>query len=181
MIPVKVTKISYHAPSKSYAVILQELTGNKCMPVIIGSFEAQSIALALESINPPRPLTHDLICNILNGADSKLKTIRINNLEDGVFYAQLEIQLKSLKSITIDSRPSDALAIALRMNATILVSEDILASASMPEQSNSEQRMNASEDYSSINTLKEKLEDAIQDEEYEKAAELRDKIIDLES
>ena len=181
MIPVKVTKISYHAPSKSYAVILQELTGEKCMPVIIGSFEAQSIALALESINPPRPLTHDLICNIFDLAGSKLKTVRINNLEDGVFYAQLEIELKSLKSITIDSRPSDALAIALRMNATILVSESIFASASIPEHLNLEKKTKTSERSSSINNLKEKLEDAIQDEEYEKAAELRDKIIDLES
>ena len=83
MIPVKVIKISYHPTSRSYAVILKEITGEKCLPVIVGSFEAQSIALAIESVDTPRPLTHDLICDVLTGIDSLLKTVRINSLEDG--------------------------------------------------------------------------------------------------
>ena len=70
MVPVKVIKISYHPTSRSYAIILKEITGEKCLPVIVGSFEAQSIALAIESVDTPRPLTHDLICDVITGFDS---------------------------------------------------------------------------------------------------------------
>ena len=83
MIPVKVKKISYHPPSRSYAVILQEITGERCLPVIVGSFEAQSIALAIEVVDTPRPLTHDLICDMITGINGVLKTVKINNLSDG--------------------------------------------------------------------------------------------------
>ena len=96
MIPLKVIKISYDSTAKTYAVILKEITGSKCLPIIIGSFEAQSIALALESIDSPRPLTHDLICDLINTDNGSLKSVRINNIKDGVFYAQLEIESRSI-------------------------------------------------------------------------------------
>ena len=76
MIPVKVNKISYHSKSKSYAIILKEIEGKRCMPIIIGSFEAQSIALAIEEIEAPRPLTHDLICDFITALDVSLKAIK---------------------------------------------------------------------------------------------------------
>ena len=76
MIPVKVDKISYHSKSKSYAIILKEIEGDKCMPVIIGSFEAQSIALAIEEIETPRPLTHDLICDFIALRDTSNAEIK---------------------------------------------------------------------------------------------------------
>ena len=82
MIAVKVNKISFHPPSRSYAVILKEIDGERRLPVIVGAFEAQSIALALEYMETPRPLTHDLIGNIIKGIGSKLKTVKITTLKD---------------------------------------------------------------------------------------------------
>ena len=181
MIPVKVIKISYHPTSRSYAVILKEITGEKCLPVIVGSFEAQSIALAIESVDTPRPLTHDLICDVLTGIDSLLKTVRINSLEDGVFYAQMEIESDSFGNRIIDARPSDAIAVALRMNTPILVSSKVLKEASVSEDSLSNDTPKAKKSTISLKSLKEKLKSAIEEEEYEIAAKLRDKISDLES
>ena len=181
MVPVKVIKISYHPTSRSYAVILKEITGEKCLPVIVGSFEAQSIALAIESVDTPRPLTHDLICDVLTGIDSLLKTVRINSLEDGVFYAQMEIESDSFGNRIIDARPSDAIAVALRMNTPILVSSKVLKEASVSEDSLTNDTPKVKKSTISLKSLKEKLESAIEEEEYEIAAKLRDKISDLES
>ena len=135
MIPVKVTKISYHSESKSYAVILKEITGEKCLPVIVGSFEAQSIALAIETVDTPRPLTHDLICDLISGVDGVLNAVRINSLDEGVFFSQLEIESIKLGKRIIDARPSDAIAIALRMNTPILVAKKVLEEAGLLEDS----------------------------------------------
>ena len=181
MIPVKVIKISYHPTSRSYAVILKEITGQKCLPVIVGSFEAQSIALAIESVDTPRPLTHDLICDVITGIDSSLKSVRISGLEDGVFYAQMEIESDSVGSRIIDARPSDAIAIALRMNTPILVTSKVLKEAGVPEDSLTNDEPKEKKVSISLKTLKQKLKSAIEEEEYEIAARLRDKISDLES
>ena len=83
MIPVKVLKISYHPSSRSYTVILKEITGDMCLPVIVGTFEAQSIALAMEMVHTPRPLTHDLICDVITNINGNLNAIKINQLDDG--------------------------------------------------------------------------------------------------
>ncbi len=133
MIPVKVLKISYHPPSRSYAVILKEITGKKCLPVIVGSFEAQSIALAIEVVDTPRPLTHDLICDVITGIDGSLKTVRVNHLQDGVFFAQLELESDDFGNRVIDARPSDAIAVALRMNTPILVAPKVIKEAGVDE------------------------------------------------
>jgi len=121
MIPVKVQKISFHPPSRSYAVILKEIQGERRLPVIVGAFEAQSIALALEFMETPRPLTHDLVGNIIKGVDGKLNAIMITELNEGVFYARLEISGECIGERSIDSRPSDALAVALRLQSPIFV------------------------------------------------------------
>ena len=181
MIPVKVIKISYHPTSRSYAIILKEITGEKCLPVIVGSFEAQSIALAIESVDTPRPLTHDLICDVITGFDSLLKTVRISDLEDGVFYAQMEIESDSFGKRTIDARPSDAIAVALRMETPILVTSKVLKEAGVLEDSLTNDEPKEKKINISLEALKEKLKSAIEQEEYEVAARLRDKISDLES
>ena len=95
MIPVNVDKISYHPSSRSYAVLLKEENSEKVLPILVGSFEAQSIALALEVVETPRPLTHDLICEMIKKIDAKLISVNISKLNDGVFYAKLK--LKGLK------------------------------------------------------------------------------------
>ena len=181
MIPVNVLKISYHPESRSYAVILKEITGQKCLPVVVGSFEAQSIALAIEVVNTPRPLTHDLICDLIKGIDGTLSSVKINHLDDGVFFAQMEIYSQELGKRVIDARPSDAIAVALRLNAPILVAKEIIKKAGIGEDSLVVEKKIEKNTKISLKSLKEKLKNAIDEEEYEVAAKLRDKIIKLES
>ena len=175
MIPVKVQKITYYHPNRSYAVILKELDGERRLPVLIGAFEAQSIALAMEYMETPRPLTHDLITNLIKGIDANLSSVKIIKLKDGIFYSVLDIQSNKIGHREIDSRPSDALAIALRMHAPILVSKEIMNEAIILEKDlqNVEDEI---EQQPMIETLEKQLQKAIDEEEYEIAARIRDKI-----
>jgi len=175
MIPVKVQKITYYHPNRSYAVILKELDGDRRLPVLIGAFEAQSIAMAMEYLETPRPLTHDLITNLIKGIDANLSAVKIIKLKDGVFYSVLDIQSNKIGHREIDSRPSDALAIALRMHAPILVSKEIMDEAIILEKDlqNIEDEI---EQEPMIENLEKQLQKAIDEEEYEVAARIRDKI-----
>ena len=175
MIPVKIQKITYYHPNRSYAVILKELDGDRSLPVLIGAFEAQSIAMAMEYIETPRPLTHDLITNLIKGIDANLSAVKIIKLKDGVFYSVLDIKSNKIGQREIDSRPSDALAIALRMHAPILVSTEIMNEAIILEKDlqNIEDEM---EQDPMIENLEKQLQKAIEEEEYEVAARIRDKI-----
>lgn len=180
MIPVKVQKITYHPPSRSYAVILKEIEGERRLPVIVGAFEAQSIALALEyNMDTPRPLTHDLVGNIIKDINGKLKAVKITELKDGVFYARLELSGDSFGTCSVDSRPSDALAVALRMEAPILVGLNVMEEAAIFEEEGDE--LEALQETPGLDLLEEQLDQAIEDEQYEIAAKLRDKIKDIQS
>ena len=121
MIPVSVHKITFHPPSRSYAVILKEIENDRSLPVIVGSFEAQSIAIALEKeIKPPRPLTHDLFKNFADRFEITVKQVIIHKLVDGVFYSSLICERDKIEEI-IDARTSDAIALALRFDAPIFL------------------------------------------------------------
>ena len=180
MIPVKVNKISYHSNSKNYAIILKEIEGERCMPIIIGSFEAQSIALAIEEIKTPRPLTHDLICDFISAVDVSLKAIKIYSLNEGVYFAKIIIISKYMGEQIIDARPSDAVAVALRMNTPILVSKKVFDKASVEEKLLFQEKKRKKINEDPLPELKREMELAIKKEEYELAAELRDKINKLE-
>ena len=177
MVPVKVQKISFHPPSRSYAVILSEINGERKLPVIVGSFEAQSIALALEAMETPRPLTHDLIGLLINEIDANLVAVRITNIEDGVFYASLDINGEITGKRSIDSRPSDAIAVGLRMKAPIMISDELFEEAGLSE-SNYEIGQN-SEKVLSVKELEDRLQIAVDNEKYEVAAKIRDQINEL--
>lgn len=183
MILVEVTKISFYPPSKGYAVLLQEVGGQgRKIPVIVGSYEAQAIALALESIETPRPMTHDLVCDILEATDVDVREVVITELLEGTFYAEIRIGSDQLTGQKIDSRPSDAVAIALRMSAPIYVAEPVMAEAGFIEEPQSDVSF---EEFrhgfeNSKKLLQEKLQQAIEQEEYEMAADLRDKIQQIE-
>ena len=179
MIAVKILKISYEPSTRNYYIILKELDGDRCIPLIIGSSEAQSIALALEFVETKRPLTHDLICKLLSKIDCSLKRVRITDLKDGVFYSYMDIESKKFGKHKIDARPSDAIAIALRENAPILVSKKLIRDSSINQQALIEIHDREKVD-KFLKKLKSKLNDAIKDEKYEVAAELRDKIRKLE-
>jgi bifunctional DNase/RNase len=180
MIPVKVNKISYHSKSKSYAVILKEVEGERCMPVIIGSFEAQSIALAIEDVDTPRPLTHDLICDFISTVDVSLKAIKIYSLNEGVYFAKIIIISERMGEQIIDARPSDAIAVALRMHTPMLVSKKVFDKASVEEKLLFQEKEHNKINEDLLHELKREMELAIEKEEYELAAELRDKINKLE-
>ena len=180
MIPVKIQKISYYHPNRSYAVILKELDGDRKLPVLVGAYEAQSIAMAMEYLETPRPLTHDLIVNLINGIEGKLSSVKITKLEDGVFFSILDIQSNSLGHREIDSRPSDALAGALRMHSPILVANDVMDSALILE-NDSEEIANDIQHEPQIQLLERQLQKAIDKEEYEMAARIRDKINEIDT
>ena len=179
MIPVNVDKISYHPSSRSYAVLLKEENSEKVLPILVGSFEAQSIALALEVVETPRPLTHDLICEMINKIDAKLVSVNISKLDDGVFYATLKLKGSKFGIKQIDSRPSDAISIALRLNAQIYVKPEIIKEAGVNQEDLSE-KSSRTQNFS-IEDLELKLKKAVEKEEYEKAARLRDKLKELDS
>tara|TARA_B110000495_G_scaffold25343_1_gene18333 strand:- start:4061 stop:4606 length:546 start_codon:yes stop_codon:yes gene_type:complete len=180
MIPVKVEKISYHPSSRSYAVLLKDERSELFLPILVGSFEAQSIALAIEVVDTPRPLTHDLICDLITKVNGKLLGVNILKLDDGVFYASLKLSGDNFGIKTIDARPSDAISIALRLNAQIYVTEEVIEEAGVSKYEVVLDKKSILPKYS-IEDLEIKLKKAVDEEEYEKAAKIRDKIKDLES
>ena len=193
MIEVEVVKIAFYPPSKGYAVLLKEVGGEKQLPVIVGAFEAQAIALALEGMKMPRPMTHDLISNILEDIGADIKEVIITDLIDGTFYAKIAMDFNEYDSRDVDSRPSDAIAIALRVGAPVYVSEGVMSEAGVVAEDLegvTEESESLSEETSlsspgessgeSLVELEEALKKAIDAEDYEKAARIRDKIQKIE-
>ena len=180
MIPVNVEKISYHTSSRSYAVLLKENDSDLVLPILVGSFEAQSIALALEVVAAPRPLTHDLICDLIKKIDAELISVNISQLNDGVFYAKLKLMVSGFGTKIIDARPSDAISIALRLDAQIYVTPEIIKEAGVKPKDIIADKELIKLKYS-IEDLELKLKKAVEKEEYEKAAKIRDKIKELDS
>lgn len=178
----------------AYALILNETDGKRRLPIIIGTFEAQAIALELENIKPPRPMTHDLMRNIIQSFNTFVKEIYINDLREGTFYAQI-VYDNNGETLTQDSRPSDAIALAIRFNAPIFVSDHIVEEAGIetdPQVEEQEEGPSMQETQtqdapadepaptsskeSRIRMLEKSLTTAIAEEDYEKAAKIRDEL-----
>jgi bifunctional DNase/RNase len=177
--------------SHNYAVVLGERRGQRRLPIVIGSFEAQAIAVAMENMIPNRPLTHDLFKSAMDTFDIKLKEVVINNLLDGIFYARL-ICVKNGEIFEIDSRTSDAVAMAVRSECPIFTYDFILEAAGvvLDDQQHAD---NTSEtdltEYSAeqtidrlpLDALHKRLQEVLEAEEYETAARIRDEIKRRES
>jgi bifunctional DNase/RNase len=187
-----------------YAIILKEVTGNRRLPIIIGQYEAQSIALELENMKPPRPLTHDLLKEIIEMFGYTVSSVTITELKDSTFYAKIKFDADNIDEI--DARPSDAIAIALKFSAPIYVNTEIMDEVGfipdyddqvLPKQeSGSEEdiieetedkgskQVGTSKPMSSkekkLKQLRSELEEAVTNEEYERAAKLRDEIRKIE-
>ena len=173
--------------SGAYALVLAEENGDRRIPIIIGPVEAQAIAIQLEGLKPPRPLTHDLIKNIALAFDIVLLEVTIYKLEEGIFYSELLCEMDG-KDVIIDSRTSDAVALALRFKCPIYTSEEILAKSGIVL--NSENDFPTGDSFTgaekeptnspfanySAHELEEMLNEAIQNEDYEKASIIRDEI-----
>lgn len=201
LVRLNIKGISYsQTQSGAYALILSEVDGQRKLPIVIGAFEAQSIAIALEKdIQPPRPLTHDLFKNFSDRFDIIVKQVIIHKLVDGVFYASIICQRDEIEEI-IDARTSDAIALALRFSAPIFTYKNILEKAGIILKTDSEKDDDEDlpedvllfEDLEfetkdettsdnvrkpkSIKELQELLTRAVADEDYEAAAKLRDEI-----
>ncbi len=175
----------------AYALLLKETYGVRRLPIIIGSFEAQSIALEIEGIKPPRPLTHDLMKNLIDNLGGTVNEIIIDELKENTFYAKIIIEMSGMTN-EIDARPSDAIALAVRTDATIFVAEDVMkAAAFVPSGEEAEGELDETFDISpeeneltskpksketKIASLMSKLREAVEKEDYERAAKLRDEI-----
>ena len=187
---VEVKRISYYPPSKGYAVLLQEKDSNRSLPIIVGSNEAQAIALYIEGVDMPRPMTHDLLINVLDLLESDIKQVSIARMKNGTFFAEIEVSNSQVGDIMIDSRPSDAIAVALRTMTPIYVSDEVMERAGIDNfstgseiaetVSSDELLKETTDEGSAIENLAEALEKAISEEEYEVAARLRDRIKQLE-
>jgi len=197
MIKLNVLGISYsQTQSGAYALILTEEEGDRRIPIIVGGFEAQAIAIELEGLKPPRPLTHDLFLSFAEVYGISIKEVVIYKLEEGVFYAQLLCD-NGAEKITLDARTSDAIALALRFKCPIYTTEEIISKAGIvldfdkdapetsedipnhpPTEDFKETPSASKEDYSSlaVEELKKMMDEAIRNEDYEKASALKNEI-----
>jgi len=193
LVRLNIKGISYsQTQSGAYALVLNEVDGSRTLPIVIGAFEAQSIAIALEKeIKPPRPLTHDLFKSFADRFQIIIKQVIIHKLVDGVFYSSLICERDNIEEI-IDTRTSDAIALATRFNAPIFTYENILDKAgiylkikdeliSKKEQLPLDELIEDTVEESSyskdsLKQLNEKLNKAVQNEDYELAAKIRDEI-----
>jgi hypothetical protein len=128
MLEMKVRGLTLDPLTNMALVILRDLEGNKALPIWVGIPEANAIALELEQVPTPRPLTHDLVKNILDGVNATVTRIVVNDLKESTFYATIFLSLRG-EEIRIDSRPSDAIAVALRVKAPIFVTLDVIERA----------------------------------------------------
>ena len=199
LVGLNIKGISYsQTQNGAYALILNEVDGDRKLPIVIGAFEAQSIAIALEKeISPPRPLTHDLFKNFADRFDIIVKQVIIHKLVDGVFYSSLICERDKIEEI-IDARTSDAIALALRFQAPIFTYKNILDKAGIylkvnPKKEDEDEQdsilvddlladeleLNKPKENYKSKTLEElhhMLEEAVTNEDYEKAAHIRDEI-----
>ena len=172
----------------SYAVVLGEVNGMRRLPIVIGGFEAQAIAVALERMQPSRPLTHDLMKNFMNAFNVELMEIVINDLQEGIFYSKL-VCIDEHDTIEIDSRTSDALALAVRFGCPIYTFDNILESAGILMEDNGkkkgdvaiEQTVSTSSGKESLNSLsvdelQTLLTEVLEQEDYLRAISIRDEL-----
>lgn len=189
-IKLNILGLSYsQTQSGAYALVLAEEEGERRIPIIIGGVEAQSIAIKLEGLEPPRPLTHDLFLSFAKAFEVQLLEVVIYKLEEGIFYSEL-VCVKGEDIVRIDSRTSDAVALALRFNCPIYTYEDILAKAGIvldfgdskestkttPPRPSDTPRSGSPLANKSLEELQTMLDQAVGEENYEKASEIRDEI-----
>jgi hypothetical protein len=190
-IKLNILGLSYsQTQSGAYALVLAEEEGERRIPIIIGAVEAQSIAIKLEGLEPPRPLTHDLFLNFARAFKVDILEVIIYKLEEGIFYSEL-VCLYNDEVVRIDSRTSDAVSLALRFNCPIFTYEEIMAKAGIVLDFGDQDEMNPTPEKEkkpsspkttnplekkSLEELNHLLDEAIEHENYEKASQIRDEI-----
>tara|TARA_B100001142_G_C14297769_1_gene641580 strand:- start:307 stop:894 length:588 start_codon:yes stop_codon:yes gene_type:complete len=184
----EVEKLSYYEPSKGYSLRLKEIKGEVKFSIIIGSSEAQSIALALEGIQTPRPMTHDIILDMLSSSDIKIDRVELYKFYKGTFYSKIHIKSLYMGVKMIDCRPSDAISVGLRYPCPIHVDMSVIQDIqnnqiqtdysfnSIHEYNNKNLEPTISSKGHNIEILNRALDSAVIKENYEVAAKIRDKI-----
>lgn len=184
LVRVKVERVTLDTATSRFVVILKDEQHNRWLPIVVGSTEAQAIALQLENISPPRPLTHDLLRNVLNTIHITVSRIIVNDLRENTYFALIELQANG-DSTDIDARPSDAIALALRMSAPIYVDESVMQKAGITEADTEKAQEEIPIDQQDLSIddrleiLNSDLLKAVEDERYEDAARIRDEIKEL--
>lgn len=131
MVPMRLARIVISETSENQIIVLQEIDGERRFPIVIGIYEATAIDRNLKEIRAPRPLTHDLLCSVINALDGELERVIVTDLHNNTFYAKL-VLTRDGRTIEVDSRPSDAIAIATNLNAPIFVEESVIEKAAQP-------------------------------------------------
>jgi uncharacterized protein len=182
MVPVVVFSVAHsqdiYNKSVSYTIVLKSLQDNRVLPMVIGLSEAEAIIVEINGTKTKFPLSHDLVKNTLSIMDAEIKKVVVTELKNEIYYAVISLTYKG-ENYEIDSRPSDAIALALRFNAPIYVSNEVMNSASYPIEDNF-LKDEKTKTKSQIEILKEKLDKAVKKEQYEEAAQLRDEIKKIE-
>jgi len=185
LVAVRVDRVTLDTSTNRFVVILRDDINGRWLPIVVGQTEAQAIALQLERISPPRPLTHDLMKNILDSIKVFVTRIVVNDLRENTYYAAISVKTNGTTK-EIDARPSDAIALALRVQAPIFVEETVMKRAAvlehLPEpRFASEDMRRTVNDIDLLEELNIKLQKAVREERFEDAARIRDEIIELKN
>ncbi|MCK5255923.1 MAG: bifunctional nuclease family protein [Deltaproteobacteria bacterium] len=179
---MKLAGLIMDSTTNAPVIVLKDLEDKEVISIWIGLLEASAIAVELEKVDLPRPMTHDLVKNVLDSLNIKVLKVEIADLRDNTFYAYIHLGMGG-KTFTIDARPSDAIAMAVRNTIPIFVDEEVMKVGSYePEEEGKEKKTYTFETVSNkLDKLKEDLQKAVENEEYERAADLRDQIKKIES
>ncbi len=181
-IPVRVDRVTLDTSTNRFIVILKDDVHGRWLPIVVGTTEAQAIALQLEGIMPPRPLTHDLMRNLLESINVEISKIVVNDLRENTYFSAITLKIKK-DAYDVDARPSDAIALALRMQAPIFVKESVMKRAAVVEQIHHRAPFEESDrpfgDVDQMEELNIKLHKAVHEERFEDAARIRDDILEL--
>jgi len=177
MISVRVHGVGMSPYNQGFVALLMDDTYNQWLPIYIGSFEAQAIAMELDDVDPPRPMTHDLLASVIDELQADVSQVVVSALKDSTYYAEVTLKPRNGgDEIVIDARPSDSIALALRTGADVYVAEDVMEEASVPAKEEEEE----TEESRKLKLLQSRLQRAVEEENFEEAADLRDRIKDVQ-
>ncbi|MBN2031159.1 bifunctional nuclease family protein [bacterium] len=174
IVAVRVERVTLDTSSNRFVVILRDDTYRRWLPIVVGPAEAQAIALQIEKVTPPRPMTHDLMKSLLDSIEVNIARVVVSDLQENTYYATIDIKLNGSQH-KVDARPSDAIALALRTHSPIFVDEEVMQKAAISD--DIEKPKPDKED--KIQNLSFELQKAVEDERYEDAARLRDQINEM--
>ena len=178
LVEVKVDRVTLDTASNRFVVILRDEVNHRWLPIVVGSPEAQAIALQLEDIDPPRPLTHDLIKDLLDSVEVRVSRIVVNDLRENTYFALIGLKVSN-GSTEIDARPSDAIALALRTDSPIFVDDEVMKKAAVSEREPEIDLSRIDDELppmDKLESLELDLDKAVAQERYEDAARIRDEI-----